>query len=139
MKITAAVSYGITAVAHIANAPSGEIVAASTISEAHKIPRRFLLTILRSLVRHGVVASVRGVLGGYKLARPAGKITLLDIIEAIDGPQQCGLNGDLPLAPKTNAAIRGAFAAIEAEARKRLGAITVAQLKLAGVKLAKGA
>ena len=139
MKITAAVSYGITAVAHIANAPSGEIVAASTISEAHKMPRRFLLTILRSFVRHGIVASVRGVLGGYKLAKPAGKISLLEIIEAVDGPLQCGLSSELPLAPKSNAAIRGTFAVIEADARKRLGAITVAHLRLSELKLAKGA
>ena len=139
MKLNASVGYGITAVAHIASAPSGHIVANSTISEAYKLPERFVLTILRSLVRDGVLTSVRGVRGGYKLGRPASKITLLDIIEAVDGPLQCGLSADLPLAAKANAAVRGAFAAIEAEARERLGAITVAQLKFAGVKLAKGA
>ena len=129
MKITAAVSYALTAVAHIDNAPSGQLVANSAISEAHKLSERFLLHILRSLVLDGVLISVRGVRGGYKLGRPANKITLLEIIEAVDGPLQCGLSADLPLAPKSNAAVRGAFAGWR-QRPARLGAITVADLRV---------
>jgi Rrf2 family protein len=50
------------------------------------MPERFLLQILRHLVNHGILQSTRGVDGGYSLNRKPDKISLLEIIEAIDGP-----------------------------------------------------
>ncbi len=50
------------------------------------MPERFLLQILRNLVTHGILRSTRGVDGGYALVRPADQISLLDVIEAIEGP-----------------------------------------------------
>jgi Rrf2 family protein len=55
------------------------------------MPERFLLQILRQLVTHGILHSARGVDGGYTLDRPPERISLLEVIEAIDGP----LNADL--------------------------------------------
>ncbi len=51
-----------------------------------QMPERFLLQILRSLVTHGILSSTRGVDGGYALERPVEQISLLEVIEAIDGP-----------------------------------------------------
>jgi hypothetical protein len=50
------------------------------------MPERFLLQILRVLVTHGILRSTRGVDGGYALTKPADQISLLEVIEAIDGP-----------------------------------------------------
>jgi Rrf2 family protein len=50
------------------------------------MPERFLLQILRSMVTHGILQSTRGVEGGYSLARPASSVTLLDIVESVEGP-----------------------------------------------------
>jgi Rrf2 family protein len=50
------------------------------------MPERFLLQILRSLVTHGILQSTRGVEGGYTLVRPPAEISMLEVIEAIDGP-----------------------------------------------------
>jgi Rrf2 family protein len=50
------------------------------------MPERFLLQILRSMVTHGILQSTRGVEGGYSLARAASSITLLDIVESVEGP-----------------------------------------------------
>lgn len=50
------------------------------------MPERFLLQILRNLVTHGILHSTRGVDGGYSLERKPEEISLLDLIEAIDGP-----------------------------------------------------
>ena len=47
---------------------------------------RFLLQVLRNLVRHGILQSTRGVDGGYSLERSPADISLLDVIEAVDGP-----------------------------------------------------
>ena len=57
------------------------------------MPKRFLLQILRSLVTQGILKSTRGVVGGYVLARPTDEITLLEILEAIDGPIKMDLPG----------------------------------------------
>jgi Rrf2 family protein len=50
------------------------------------MPERFLLQILRVLVTHGILKSTRGVEGGYSLSRSPEAISLLEVIEAIDGP-----------------------------------------------------
>ncbi len=50
------------------------------------MPERFLLQILRNLVTHGILQSTRGVEGGYSLERSPQEISLLEVIEAIDGP-----------------------------------------------------
>ena len=52
------------------------------------MPERFLLQVLRSLVRHDLLRSTRGVDGGYYLSRPAEQISLRDIVEAFGGPLQ---------------------------------------------------
>jgi Rrf2 family protein len=129
MKITAATAYAITAVVHIANAPTGEQVANSAICEAHNLPQRFVLQVLRRLVNDGILASTRGVFGGYKLAKPANKITLLEIVEAVEGRLEYGVPCDLALMTKAKSRVGGAFEAMEADARKRLGAVTAADLR----------
>jgi DNA-binding IscR family transcriptional regulator len=51
--------------------------------------------VLQSLVSAQVLLSVKGPSGGYRLARPAGKVTLLEVVEAVDGP----IRGGAPLGP----------------------------------------
>jgi Rrf2 family protein len=132
MKLTRAATYGIASVAYLASAPAGEVVSNTTICNAYQMPDRFVLQVMRLLVTAGIVKSLRGVNGGYTLAKPANKISLLEIVEAIDGPIEA--NGDLDLAglSKDSEAIVGnALVAIEANARKRLAAITLADLRAA--------
>jgi len=50
------------------------------------MPERFLLQILRNLVHHGILESTRGVDGGYSLGRKPQEVSLLEVIEAADGP-----------------------------------------------------
>jgi Rrf2 family protein len=57
------------------------------------MPERFLLQILRNLVTHGVLRSTRGVKGGYTLLKVPEKISLLEIVEAVDGPVTFDLTG----------------------------------------------
>ena len=58
---------------------------ARTISEEMDVPQRFCLKILRGLVAEGLVCSFKGAKGGYSLARPAGEITLRQVIESVEG------------------------------------------------------
>jgi Rrf2 family protein len=70
----------------IASLPEDAVVLRSEICETQKIPSSFMAKILRSLVRAQLLRSTRGVNGGFSLARPAAEMTLLDILEAIEGP-----------------------------------------------------
>ena len=58
---------------------------AKTISEQMDVPLRFSLKILRKLVAEGLVCSYKGAKGGYTLAKPAGEITLREVIESVEG------------------------------------------------------
>jgi len=56
------------------------------ISDAQKIPNKFLETIMLEMKHAGIVKSTRGAVGGYALARPAQDISVADVIRAVDGP-----------------------------------------------------
>ena len=86
MRISRTVEYGLTATVFIAqNCKDGRVMA-KKISEAYDLPTEYLLQVLQQLVRVGILTSKKGPKGGFNLARPAKKITMLEIIEAIDGP-----------------------------------------------------
>jgi Rrf2 family protein len=56
------------------------------MAEQHGLPLELLAKVLQRLVREGLLASHQGIRGGYELARPAGDISVADVIQAIDGP-----------------------------------------------------
>src|ERR1700722_12002191 len=85
MKLTRASSYALHAVVHMAAQKKNEPIASHTIAHARGIPDRFLLKVLKPLVSHQVLLSVKGPNGGYRLAKPPNEITMLEIVEAVDG------------------------------------------------------
>ena len=60
-------------------------IASHLIAQARGIPERFLLKVLKPLVSAGILDSIKGPNGGYSLARPANDISVLEVIEAVDG------------------------------------------------------
>jgi Rrf2 family protein len=93
MRLTRASQYAIHAVVSMASqGDNGRPTASHLTAQARGIPERFLLKVLKPLVSAGILHSVKGPNGGYRLARPANKITLLEIIEAVDGP----IRGEVP-------------------------------------------
>jgi Rrf2 family protein len=86
MKLTRAASYAIHALAFMATQKHNRPMASHNVAKARGIPERFLLKVLKPLVGARVLHSVKGPNGGYRLARPANDITLLEILEAVDGP-----------------------------------------------------
>ena len=77
--------YGLRAMIELAKAPVGLPVLAEQISERQGLPRKYLHSILAALKTAGLVRSVRGASGGYLLARRAGSIRTLDVLEAMEG------------------------------------------------------
>lgn len=85
MHISARSDYAVRAVVVLAAAGTGP-TKGEAIAEAQHIPAKFLEAILGALRQAGIVASRRGAEGGYWLARPAGDISVADVIRAVDGP-----------------------------------------------------
>src|SRR5258708_30345235 len=86
MILTRASSYALHALANMARQKPGTPVASHTIAREHGIPERFLLKVLNPLVSAGILSSLKGPHGGYRLARTPSDITLLEVIEAVEGP-----------------------------------------------------
>jgi Rrf2 family protein len=95
MKISAKTDYAVRAACELAAAEAGKPIKAETLANLQNIPINFLENILSALRNSGIVRSQRGALGGYLLAKQAGKITLADIIRAVDGPL-AAVRGEAP-------------------------------------------
>ena len=89
MKVSAKTEYACVAILELAASfATGEPVRIRQIAEEHGIPSRFLVQILLHLKGAGLVTSSRGATGGYLLARAPDTITLDDVIQAIEGPDE---------------------------------------------------
>ena len=86
MQITRQADYAVRAVMHLANLQSGERASTSSVAREQHIPPSFLAKIISQLSIAGLLHTSRGAHGGVTLARDAKDITLLDVVEAIDGP-----------------------------------------------------
>ena len=86
MQITRQTEYGIRTMIELAKSPEGKLVSSKTISERQEIPETFLHKTLQLLSKAGLVVTRRGVQGGVRLALAADKITIKDILVAIEGP-----------------------------------------------------
>jgi Rrf2 family protein len=96
LELTHRGAYAIRAVLTLARGGGPEVVPARTIAKRMDIPVRFLPQVLGDLSRAGIVEARLGRSGGYRLARDARLITVLDIIEAAEGDarrQTCVLTG----------------------------------------------
>lgn len=85
MRITQETDYAFRICGHLAK-NEGHVVGAPKIASEESIPERFTLRILRKLNIAGITRAKRGATGGYALNRSKEKISLYDIIVAVDGP-----------------------------------------------------
>ncbi len=88
LKVSRKIEYGLRAMIYLASMAPGAVVPFREIARAMEIPQDFLAQILKTLVNAGVVQSLRGAHGGYRLGRKAEAISFLDVIEAVEGPVQ---------------------------------------------------
>jgi Rrf2 family protein len=85
MQVTREGDYGIRSVLYLARQPFKKVSFITEIAEEYKIPRSFLAKILQKLVKAKIVRSYRGVKGGFSLAKQSREITVLEVLEAIEG------------------------------------------------------
>jgi Rrf2 family protein len=120
MRLSARVDYALRAVIELAKGGESPVTA-ERIARAQDIPPKFCESILLQLRRGGIVYAQRGPEGGYWLARPTRQISLLEIIEVIDGPLG---------SPRTQSAssLQRVWAALEEAERRILTEVTIAHV-----------
>ncbi len=86
LRLTAKSEYGLLAMIDLASHAGDGPVSAREISERQAIPAKFLEQLLSTLRKSGLVTAIRGAKGGFVLERDPARITVLDIVEALEGP-----------------------------------------------------
>ena len=86
MRISRSTGYALLAIGYLAQYQKEGIVLSQSISEKYNIPLEYLLKILQQMVKTNLLRSKRGPRGGFTLARSPKKITLLEVIESVEGP-----------------------------------------------------
>jgi len=97
IRLTKAGEYGLRAVRYLVENGDESRISIGDISENKKIPEPFLRKLFKPLVQQGIINSTRGVSGGVRLARAPEEITVLEVVEALEGPlalNQCLLEDD---------------------------------------------
>ncbi|OGR24134.1 MAG: Rrf2 family transcriptional regulator [Desulfuromonadales bacterium GWD2_54_10] len=86
MELTRKGEYAIRGIVFLASQPADKICLLSDIASAVDVPQTFLAKIFQQFSKIGLVRSYRGTGGGFVLGRPPEKITLLEVVEAVEGP-----------------------------------------------------
>jgi Rrf2 family protein len=92
MKFTSMCAHALYGLVYLARHEGRGLVSSNTIADGQGLSAEFLAKALKALASAGVLHSLRGPNGGYRLARPARSVTLLEVVEAVDGP----IRGEAP-------------------------------------------
>jgi Rrf2 family protein len=130
MQITRQADYAVRAVVYLAERLPGSPIATAEIARQQHIPITFLAKIMSQLSAAGIVHTLRGAHGGIRLGRPADEISLLDILETIDGPMLLNVCvSDPSLCPLgEHCAVQSVWCQAQADLVDRLSQTTMAKL-----------
>jgi Rrf2 family transcriptional regulator, cysteine metabolism repressor len=115
ISITSKSPYAVLALVELARSPGSEPVPIGELARRRDVPVQFLEQLFAVLRRGGIISSQRGVKGGYRFAREPASVTVLEIVELLDGP----LGRDA----------EGVFADAAAAARAVLAQTTIADVR----------
>lgn len=131
MRLSAKTEYAALAAVELARRIDARApVRIREICAAQGVPPRFLVHILLQLKAAGIVTSIRGAAGGYRLAKPPAEVTLADIRAAVDGPGEDAAPVTVQLAKQSRTAgvLVAAWESVAEVEAKALGDITLASL-----------
>jgi Rrf2 family protein len=132
MQITRQADYAVRAMAYLTQLGPDRRAATSQIAQEKQIPPSFLAKIVSQLSVAGLLNTSRGARGGVSLAKSPAEISLLDVVEAIDGPillNECVGDGS-DCAFNESCAIKAVWCDAQQELVNRLGSTTFGQLNL---------
>jgi Rrf2 family protein len=129
MLVTRETDYAVRTVLYLAK-ERNRIASVTEVARAMHIPKSFLAKILQRLVKRDILTSTRGVNGGFQLAQKASEISLLSIMEAIQGPagiNLCAVNSKNCKLSAT-CSVHPVWVDIRKEVERRLRKQTIADL-----------
>jgi Rrf2 family protein len=86
MQLTRAADYAVRVMIHLAGLPAGTRTSRTELADAAGCPEQFLSKVLQNLTRTGLVISHRGNTGGFELPEPHRHASVLEVVEAVEGP-----------------------------------------------------
>ena len=93
ISITSKSPYAVLALAELATSSSSDPVPIGELAGRRQVPVQFLEQLFATLRRAGIISSQRGVKGGYRFAREPASVTVLEVVELLDGPLGRGAEG----------------------------------------------
>jgi Rrf2 family cysteine metabolism transcriptional repressor len=105
LSITTKSPYALSALVELHRLQAAGPVPIAELARRRQIPVQFLEQLFASLRRAGILRSQRGVKGGYTLARPASEVTVLELVEVLDGPLGAGASGVFAQAAQAASAV----------------------------------
>lgn len=137
MKLPESTEWVLHAVTSLAQVGPGGTVPAAQLAAHYDVPAAYLAKQMQALVRAGLLSAITGPRGGFRLARPAEQITLLQVVEAVDGTspfytcneiRQHGRGAMPPEQCRRACSIAARMAGAEAAWRRSLARVTVADI-----------
>ncbi|HUT11528.1 MAG TPA: Rrf2 family transcriptional regulator [Thermoguttaceae bacterium] len=128
MKLSQSVTYAVHAALRLAAKLESGPVPCGQIAEQGHMPERFLLQILRDMSKQGILHSTRGGGGGFMLERDPAEISLLQLIEAVEGPMSAGLPINVSLPEQSRSRLQDTLRRITDTTRDQLGAVKLTDL-----------
>ena len=86
MLFSTKAEYGVRLMVELGRQPGSRPVSLTAIADAERLPLSYLEHLVAKLRKAGLVTSTRGAHGGYRLAHPAEEITMIEVVEALEGP-----------------------------------------------------
>ncbi len=130
-RMTKQTDYGIVLLTRFAASPTGEVHTARDLAEETALPLPMVSKILKVLGRYGLLLSHRGVKGGYSLARNPDRISMIDIVAALEGPvaiTECSLERPGACTQETLCPVRTNWQRINQVIRDALAGLTLAEM-----------
>lgn len=130
MELTRKGEYAIRGIVYLAKQPPGKVVLVSEVADATGVSQTFLAKIFQSFAKLGLVNSFRGTGGGFLLGRPAARITLRNVVEAVEGPiipNRC-LTEEGSCSRETSCTVHPVWRKVQGEIAAILDAVTLEDL-----------
>lgn len=132
MKLSTRAEYGIRVLVALAKADLERPTSLAGIARTDKLPHAYIEQLVGALRRAGLVTATRGHAGGYRLARPAAEINLVDAVRALDGPileMPCGGPADLESCDRPqDCSVHEVFERLQNSLNDTLGGLTLAEV-----------
>jgi Rrf2 family protein len=130
MELTRKGEYAIRGIVYLAGQPTDSVCLLNDIASAVDVPATFLAKIFQQFSKIGLVKSFRGTGGGFVLARAPDKITLLEVVEAVEGkiiPNRC-VAGSEECERAVSCKVHPVWQRVQSQVRDVLAAVTLKDL-----------